>query len=152
MSVSTVSLVWFQARKKLHTYNFSMAYSRFANAFSRISKNYDFRFQVCCHIDLVIPYFVFVAGVGVRGGWSIWYFIHLHCTHSEVKFKGNNVQTMQIFVLVIKNNEAVLVIKWSTAQQNQQHDLCTKRRLGSAWGIRPVFQSLCCPTQGSLGH
>ena len=88
-----------------------MAHSRFVNAFSRISKNYVFRFQIFCHIDLVLLYFCFRCGGGGGGGESNWYFIQLQCTHLKVKFKGNNVQTMRSFVLVIKNNEAVLVIK-----------------------------------------
>ena len=46
-----------------------MAHSRFVNAFSRISKNYVFRFQIFCHIDLVLPS-VFVVGRGGVGGAS----------------------------------------------------------------------------------
>ena len=51
-----------------------MAHSRFVNTFSRISKNYVFRFQIFCHIDLVLPYFCFRfvggGGGGVMGTWG----------------------------------------------------------------------------------
>ena len=67
--------------------NYSMAYSRFVNAFSRISKNYDFRLQICCHFDLVLSYFC--AG---EEGWGWGKGAAEQCTHSKVKFKGNNVQ------------------------------------------------------------
>ena len=43
-----------------------MTHSRFVNAFSRISKNYVFRFQIFCHIDLVLP--SFWSGMGEEGG------------------------------------------------------------------------------------
>ena len=71
------------------------------NAFSRISKNYVFRFQIFCHTDLV---FSLWAG----GGRGFWYFIQLQCTHSKDNPQCSNVLS---FVLVIKNNEALLVIK-----------------------------------------
>ena len=45
-----------------------MAHSRFVNAFSRISKNYVFRFQIFCHIDLVLLLFCFRCGGGGEGG------------------------------------------------------------------------------------
>ena len=93
-----------------------MAYSRFVNAFSRISKNHVFRLQILCHIDLMLPSFCFrwvgcvCGGGGGEGG--IWYFIQLQCTHIKVKFKGNpQCSNMRSFVHVIKNNEDVLVIK-----------------------------------------
>ena len=64
-----------------------MAHSRFVNAFSRISKNYVFRFQIFC--------FVFVAGVvglgvcvGGRGGHLVLYPVIMYSFRSE--FKGNN--------------------------------------------------------------
>ena len=45
-----------------------MAHSRFVNAFSRISKNYVFRFQIVCHILFwCYRLFVFVAGWGGGG-------------------------------------------------------------------------------------
>ena len=46
------------------------AYSCFVNAFSRSRKNYDFRFQIFCHIDLVLPYFCChcVGGMGCGSG------------------------------------------------------------------------------------
>ena len=36
-------------------------------SFSRISKNYVFRFQIICHIDLVLLYFCFHCGGGGGG-------------------------------------------------------------------------------------
>ena len=97
-----------------------MAHSHFVNAFSWTSKNYVFRFQVICHIDDRSDVTVFLfsfrglgEGVGVgAGGGSIWYFIQLQCTYSKVKFKGNpQCSNVRSFVLVFKNNEAVLEIK-----------------------------------------
>ena len=85
---------------------------------------------------------------------SIWYFIQLQCTHLKVKFKGKYVQTMRSFVLVIKNNEAVLVIKCKMIRSTKQQDvLCAKRglRSASAWASAQSGQSLRCPTDGSLG-
>ena len=99
--------------------NFSMVHSRFVNAFSLISKTYVLRFQIFCHIDLGLPSFCFRCG---RGGWDggcvgggmggIWNFIQLQCTPSKVKFKGNpHCSNVRHFVLVIKNDDAVLVIQ-----------------------------------------
>ena len=51
-----------------------MAHSRFVNAFSRNSKNYGFRFQIFCHIDLVLPCFAGGGGGGCASG----------STHSKV--------------------------------------------------------------------
>ena len=61
-----------------------------------------------------------MGGAGSGGGRGICYFIQLQCTHSKVKFKGNpQCSNVQSFMLVIKNNEAVLVIKWSAAPNNK---------------------------------
>ena len=68
-----------------------MAQSRFVNAFSRISKNYVFRFQIFCHIDLVLPSFCFRCGgwgVGVggsRGGHLVLYPITMYSFKSEIQ-------------------------------------------------------------------
>ena len=76
-----------------------MAHSHFVNAFSRISKNCVFRFQIFCHIDLVLLYFCFRWGGGVGGGAS------------GTLSNYNVLSQMRSFVLVITNNETVLVIK-----------------------------------------
>ena len=55
-------------RKKKEKERNKKAYSRFVNAFSRISKNYDFRFQIFCFIDVVLPYFCFRCGGGGASG------------------------------------------------------------------------------------
>ena len=89
------------------------AYSRFVNAFSWISKNYDFRFQIFCHIDVVLPYFCFRCGGGGASGTLSNYNIFIQ--KSEIQSQQCSYDT-----LAIKNTEAVLVIKWSAAQQNQQ--------------------------------
>ena len=109
-----------------------MAHSRFVNAFSRISKNYVFRFKIFCFVFVVGVVVVCVKGGGGEAG-CIWYFIQLKCTHSKLKFKGNNFHTMRSFVLVIKNNEAVLAIKLPAAPNNKM--TCAQISLG----IRPVW-------------
>ena len=76
-----------------------MAHSRFVNVFSRISKNCVFRFQIFCHIDLVLLYFCFRWREG-RGGGAF----------GTLSSYSVLIQ-MRSFVLVLKNNEAVLVIK-----------------------------------------
>ena len=38
--------------------------------------------------------------------------------------------------------------KWATSLQNQQNDLCVKRRLRSAWASTQSDQSLCCTLSG----
>ena len=76
--------------------------------------------------------FVFVAGGGEGGG--IWYFIQLQCTHSKVKFKGNpQCSHVRSFVLVIKNNEAVLVIKWSAAPTTKWPARKAKTQISLGW-------------------
>ena len=40
---------------------------------------------------------------------------------------------------------------WATAWQNQQNDLCTQRRLRSAWLSAQSDQSLRCPPEAKLG-
>ena len=96
--------------------------------------------------------FVFLAmGCGWGREWGIWYFIQLQCTHSNVKFKGYpQCSTVQSFMLVIKNNEAVLVIKWSAASNNKM--TCAQSEDSSVWASAQSSQSLCYPTEGSLGH
>ena len=84
--------------------DFSMTHSRFVKAFSRISKKCVFRFHIFCHIDLVLLYFCFRwvgAGAGGAQGWRA----------SGTLSNYNVLIQMRSFVLVIKNNEAVLVIK-----------------------------------------
>ena len=95
-----------------HIWN-KKAYFRSVNAFSRISKNYDFRFQIFCRIDLVLPYICFRCGGGGASGTLSSY---------NILIQKSEIQRQQCSydALVIKNNEAVLVIKWSAAQQNQQ--------------------------------
>ena len=66
------------------------AYSRFVNAFLWISKNYDFRFQIFCHIDVALPYFCFRCGGGGASGTLSNY------SFKMVTFKGNNVHTMRL--------------------------------------------------------
>ena len=89
------------------------AYSCFVNAFSRISKNYDFRFQIFCHTDLVLPYFCFRCGGGAASGTL---------SNNNVLIQKSEIQRQRCSydALAIENNKAVLVIKWSAAQQNQQ--------------------------------
>ena len=41
--------------------------------------------------------------------------------------------------------------KWAAARQNQQNDLCAKRRLRSAWTSAQSDQSLRCPNGETLG-
>ena len=53
---------------------------------------------------------------------------------------------MQSFVLVIKNNEAVSVIKWSAAPNNKI--TCAQSEDSDA----QAGQSLRRPTDGRLGH
>ena len=80
---------------------------------SWISKNYDFRFQIFCHTDLVLPYFCFRCGGGGASGTLSNY---------NVLIQKSEIQRQQCSydALVIKNYTFVLVIKWSAAQQNQQ--------------------------------
>ena len=81
-------------------------------------------------------------GGGASGTLSNYSLLQLQCTHSKVKFKGNpQCSNVRSFVLVIKNNEAVLVIKWSAAPNREQNDLCAKRRLRSAWASTQSGQS-----------
>ena len=60
-----------------------MAHSRFVNAFSQISKNYVFRFQIFCHIDLVLPSFCFRCGGGGGRGHLVLYPITMYSFKSE---------------------------------------------------------------------
>ena len=117
------------------------AYSRFVNALSRISKNYDFRFQIFCHIDLVLPFFFFFSffffffslrGQKEVGGCDLL-FIQLQRTHSK---EGNSKATM--FIQCDDNK----MIRSTTKPTN---DLCAQRRLRYAQS----GQSLGCPTDGS---
>ena len=62
--------------------------------------------------------FVFVTAWG-RGGGGVAERASGTLSNYNVKIKGNNVQTMRSFVLVTKNNEAVLVIKPSAAPNNK---------------------------------
>ena len=96
-----INIIFKKERKK-------KAYSRFVNAFSRTSKNYDFRFQIVCHTDLVLPYFCFHCGGGVGLGRGIWYL-----SNNNVLIQKSEIQRQQCSydALVIKNKEAVLVIK-----------------------------------------
>ena len=45
----------------------------------------------------------------------------------------------------------ILLIIWAASWQNQQNDLCTQRRLRSAWASTQSDQSLCCLHEESLG-
>ena len=87
------------------------AYSRFVNAFSWISKNYDFRCQKFCHIDVVLPYFCFRCGDvgGAAGGMGASGTV----SKNNVLIQKSEIQRQQCSydALAIKNNEAVLVIK-----------------------------------------
>ena len=133
-----------------------MAHSRFVNAFSRISKDDVFRFKIFCFVFVVGVVVVMVVvcvwgggGRGRRWGASGTLF-SLQCTHSKVKFKGNNFHTMRSFVLVIKNNEAVLAIKWPAAPNNKL--TCAQSETSNQPRHPPGLASLRCPTDGSLGH
>ena len=94
-----------------------MAHSHFVIALSQISKNYVFRFQIFCHIDLVLPSVCFrCGGLGVGGRWGgvcehlVLYQITMYSFKSEIQRQPTMFKLAK-FVLVIKNNEAVLVIK-----------------------------------------
>ena len=80
------------------------AYSCFVNAFSRISKNYDFRFQIFYHTDVVLPYICFRCGGREASGTL---------SSNNVLIQKSEIQRQQCSydALAIKNNEAVLVIK-----------------------------------------
>ena len=71
-----------------------MAHSHFVNAFSRISysKNYVFRFQIFCHIDLMLLFFFVVF----NGGWwdLVLYPITMYSFKSEIQKQqcSNNVK------------------------------------------------------------
>ena len=68
----------------------------------------DFKYSViliCCYCI-----FVFV-GWGAGGGGAAGGVASGTLSSYNMNFKGNNVQTMRSVLLVIKNNEAVLVIK-----------------------------------------
>ena len=78
----------------------------FCKSFSQISKNYDFRFQIFCHIDVVLPYFCFRCGGGGGGASGT-------LSNYNVLIQKSEIQRQQCSydVPAIKNNEAVLVIK-----------------------------------------
>ena len=69
------------------------AYFCVIKAFSRIRKNYDFRFQTFRHTDLMLPYFCLRCGGG--GGDLVLYPVTMY-SFKRVKFKGNNVHTMRL--------------------------------------------------------
>ena len=96
-----------------------MAHSRLVNAFSRISKNYVFRFQIFCHIDLVLLYFCFRCGGG--GG------------HAFSRISKNYVFRFQIFC-------HITMYSFKSEIQRQQCSNDAKFCAG---------QSLRCPTDGS---
>ena len=52
----------------------------------------------------------------------------------------------------MKLNRSTTILQnhiWATSWQNQQTDLCTQRRLRSAWASAQSDQSLRCPPEGS---
>ena len=96
------------------------AYSRFVNAFPRISKNYDFRFQIFCHIDLVLPFFFFFFV------FFFFFFFFFRCGGRRrlgdvICYLSNyNVLSRKREIQRQKCSYNAMIIKWSEAQQNQQ--------------------------------
>ena len=64
-------------------------------------------------------------------GWSCWHHETITLSHT---------------VPVVKTN------KWAAPWQNQQNDLCTQRRLRSAWASAQSDQSLRCPHEETLSY
>ena len=81
-----------------------MAHSRFVNAFSRISKNYVFRFKIFCHIDLVLPYFCFRCGGGGGAGWGggedlVLYTITMYSFKCEIQTQPTMLERWKVLCL-----------------------------------------------------
>ena len=65
--------------------------------------------------------------------------------------KNKGTESFEIRRLIWEKRKRYMINKWACTWQNQQNDMCTQRRLRSAWASAQSDQNLHCLHEEALG-